>query len=743
MSYKVKSFIITGLLTFSMAASAQLNSNPDKFLGNITTSGQIDWGKEKFYQLWDQITPENESKWASVQGGGQNAWNWGSIDNINSYAQNHKFPFKFHALVWGSQYPGWIRDIPVSARYNAVVRWMDEVKNRYPDLQLIDVVNEAIDGHQQDTRYFIEALGGKGKTGYDWLIKAFELAGERWPDAILIYNDFNTFTWQIDQFIDLVRTLRDAGAPIDAYGCQSHDLTDLNVTSFQNAMVKIQNALNMPMYSTEYDIGTDNNNQQLQRFKEQIPYMWEADYCAGITLWGYIRHHTWTTNGNSGIIEEDGTDRPAMEWLRTYMKSDAAKNAKSPFPGRKKEASIYVRPLSMKVAKGDVLPIKVRANMATKEIEKIDLYVGDELIATMTEAPYITEYTTITSGWKTLKAVVTTTDGAVYERLSRFQVLNGKTKREPYNNVVPELPGTINAAEFDNGVSDVAYSNVTRNNFTTTATKDGAWMEYTVDVKEGGLYTMNVEVASTRTGGMFHLSEYGFDNLTFYTNFIEVPNTGSTTEFTSLRCLMTQPLTAGRHVFCLNIDKGGFYIKSMSFNPVPVTVLPGTVEVEDFVKCGDGIDIISGNGGFVLGNTSNGEWLEYEVNVAYGGKYSYEATVSSDVADSQFSMVLIDSEGKEKSLGTVVVPQTGSLNTYEVKTGKIRNTLDEGKHTLRINITNGRCNIDKVAFVCPEGISEVEDTDADYGVSYNLSGQKVDAGYRGIVIRNGKKLIVK
>ena len=152
---------------------------------------------------------------------------------------------------------------------------------------------------------------------------------------------------------------------------------------------------------------------------------------------------------------------------------------------------------------------------------------------------------------------------------------------------------------------------------------------------------------------------------------------------------------------------------------------------------------MSGNGGTVLGNTANGEWLEYQVNVTYGGKYSYEATVSSDVEDAKFSMVLIDSEGKEKSLGTVAVPQTGSLDTYEVKTGKIRNTLDEGVHTLRITITNGRCNIDKVAFVCPDAISEVEATDADNGVSYNLSGQKVDANYRGIVIRNGKKLIVK
>ena len=80
-----------------------------------------------------------------------------------------------------------------------------------------------------------------------------------------------------------------------------------------------------------------------------------------------------------------------MTWLRTYMETEAAKTAKSPFPGMKKEASIYVRPRDLKVAKGDVLPIMVRARMATKTIEKVDLYVGTKLIATMTEAPYYTE----------------------------------------------------------------------------------------------------------------------------------------------------------------------------------------------------------------------------------------------------------------------------------------------------------------------------------------------------------------
>lgn len=292
--------------------------------------------------------------------------------------------------------------------------------------------------------------------------------------------------------------------------------------------------------------------------------------------------------------------------------------------------------------------------METKTIEKIELYVDNELIATMTEAPYVTEYTASSVGQKTLKAVVTTTDGSTYERLSRFQVNRG-TSRKPYNDVVVDLPGTIKAQEYDEGMTGIAYYNASRS--TTTATKDGQWMEYTVDVKEDGMYTMEVELASTKTGGAFHLSEYGLDNLTFFTNITEVPTTSSTTDFQTLRCPMTEPLTAGRHVFCLNVDKGGFYIKSITFKLAPVISMPGTLEVEDFYLCSNGIDLIPGNGGTVLSNTAKNEWLEYTVNIAQtSNKYAYEATVSSAVDGSSFKMTLIDDNGNEKSLSTVTVP---------------------------------------------------------------------------------------
>ena len=345
----MKRQIITVLLValVPMLAQAQLSSNPDKFLGNITTRYNVDagGGVDPYYKLWNQITCENESKWGSVEGT-RGSYNWG-CDKAFNYAKQHDFTYKFHALVWGAQYPGWLPDLSIKDRYASIVKWYDAVKKKYATLPMIDVVNEAVGMHQQGNPMIKESLGGEGKTGYDWLIKAFEMAYERWPDAILIYNDFNTFQWNTNEYIDLVRTLRDAGAPIDAYGCQSHDMLNQNGTvlafnSFKSSMDKLHNELKMPMYSTEYDVGTDNDDIQLQAYKEQIPYMWEQDYCAGITLWGYIYGATWTTDGNSGLIK-NGKDRPAMTWLREYMETEAAKNAKSPFPGMKKEASIYVR----------------------------------------------------------------------------------------------------------------------------------------------------------------------------------------------------------------------------------------------------------------------------------------------------------------------------------------------------------------------------------------------------------------
>ena len=850
---------------FTITTSAQLSTNPDKFLGNITTRGQVEagGGVASYYKLWNQITCENESKWASVEGT-RGSFNWG-CDRAFNYAKQHNFTFKFHAFVWGAQYPNWLSSLSIKDRYDAILTWFDAISNKYDHLPMIDVVNEAVGMHQQGNPMMKESLGGDGKTGYDWLIKAFELAYERFPNSILIYNDYNSFQHDVDNYITLVQTLRDAGAPIDAYGNQSHDVNNISANNLKSVMKKQQDALKMPMFITELDIDIADDNKQKAQYESIFPLMWEADYCAGVTIWGFIHGATWVDN--SGIIK-NGKDRPAMTWLRDYMKTDAAINAKSPYPGMKKRVGVYVKPLALKVAAGDPLPIKVRTfitNAAKEEkediaIEKVELYVNDELLTTMTEEPYVTEYTPATSGKKVLKAIVYTNDGNTYERFSNVTVLNTTVKREPYNSTPSVLPGTINVGEYDKGASGVAYNKASR---TGAATQTGGWMEYTVDVKEDGMYSFDAEVASTVNGGTFHLSEYSLDGLTFFADMIEVPKTSSNTDFRTMHYALKKPLTAGRHTLCLNIDKGGFYIKSLTFQKEgqdenidvsfsedsPVAILggekaaitvnassktstianvkvyvnnlliatlteapyaieyepaeqgryeviaiatdangmsstasytlnvnpkrepfaktgpfaiPGILQVEFYDKGGegaayhdteaenrgdanyrssDGVDIVNGNGGKAIGYTSTGEWVEYTINVKESGTYDYKATVSSGTTNSSFSINLKNGNSITK-LADVKVPQTGNndWDTYKTVEGTLSKPLEAGEQIIRLTITGSNCNIDKIQFsINTAGINDVKMDEPSDNTLYNLSGQKVNANYKGIIIRKGQK----
>ena len=627
--------VAAGLWLFSLGTMAQLSTNPDKFLGNITTGwpGSMDYNGFKFSEYWNQVTPENGTKWGTVEGT-RNSYYWSGADPAFKYAKEHGFPFKFHCLVWGSQYPNWIKNLSAEDRYKAIEKWMDKVKSKYPDLELIDVVNEAIDGHQADTYLMREALGGNGETGYDWIIKAFEMAHERWPNAILIYNDFNTFNWNTDQFIDLVRTLRDAGAPIDAYGCQAHDLGGVSQNTFKSVMAKIQDALKIPMYITEYDIGDTNDSNQKWNYQQHFPVMWEADYCAGVTLWGWMYGNTWINDNNtgekgiSGIIKNK-KERSALTWLREYMQTDAAKNAKSPFPGMKKEASVYVKPESLRGKVGDPINIEVRASMRTKTIDHVDLYVNDQLVETMYEAPYTISYVPTDNGYNEVKAVVTTTDGSVYERLSRF-------------NASPLL-----------GI-DQRFSSIT---------EIGSKPFAIVNEAEGkAFYGISDQ----------HL---GYD---VYNKAFDEANTG--------------------YLFKLGRTTGSYRLLRL--------ITPEGNEYQVFGTTGYlNSQPVTGNCSFILGlNDQKGQDLP-----------------NGAVWDCQYE------EGKGWSM-------------KNVGTGKYLKTNDAAKYDEPTYFTF--CTVGPVSTgIQPATLNHHERMDDDR--MYNLAGQQVTTGYKGIVIRNGRKIVIK
>ena len=326
--------------TFSFAGPG-LADGAAKFVGNITTHTQV---RSDFTQLWNQITAENECKWASIEGS-RGKFNWGGCDAAYNWAKNNGGHFKFHALVWGSQYPSWLNGLSADETKKAITNWMDAVKQHYPDLEMIDVVNEAIkSGGKYHSNYgpqggnnIVAALGGDNGN-YEFVQTAFKMARERWPDAILIYNDYNTVQWQKNEGIDLIQKLVKAGAPVDAYGLQAHDMMSqgggaggtggggscLSLSTLKSTIEEIWNKTQIPLFISEYDIFTNDDNVQKKCYSEQISYFMENEHIAGITIWGYIYGATWN-DGTSGIIK-DNKDRPAMTWLKEYLASNKGVN---------------------------------------------------------------------------------------------------------------------------------------------------------------------------------------------------------------------------------------------------------------------------------------------------------------------------------------------------------------------------------------------------------------------------------
>lgn len=274
------------------------------FVGNITTSGSV---RSDFVQYWDQITPENEGKWSSVEGT-RDQYNWSGVDAAYNYAQQNNIPFKQHTFVWGNQSPGWIENLSPAEQRAEIEEWIRDFCTRYPDTEMIDVVNESTPGHAP-AQYAEQAFGS------DWIINTFELAQEHCPNSVLILNDYNALSWNNSEFIEMARPAVEAGV-VDALGLQAHGLEDWSLSDLRTNLDNIA-ALGLPIYISEYDIAESNDQAQLQIMQEQFPMFYDHPSVVGITLWGYVVDRTWVDG--SGLIYDDGTPRPAMTWLMDYL----------------------------------------------------------------------------------------------------------------------------------------------------------------------------------------------------------------------------------------------------------------------------------------------------------------------------------------------------------------------------------------------------------------------------------------
>lgn len=299
-----------------------------KFLGNVK-----DRGDDNFSNIWNQLTPGNEGKWASVGGNKDTLkWNWGGLDNLYDYAKSNGMLFKNHTLIWGGQQPSWINDFGPTDQLQYIETWMRQVGQRYPEMDMIDVVNEAIATHnppdgKNDRANYKEALGGDGASGYDWIVTSFQLARKYMPEHTkLILNDYGIINDNNSTtiYLQIINLLIEKGL-IDGIGVQCHrfEIQNTGLSTLKNNLDRLAET-GLPIYISEMDLGDNDDDApydddlQLKKYKEIFPIFWEHPSVHGITLWGSLEGKMWQKTCH--VINSDNSWRPALTWMAQYIK---------------------------------------------------------------------------------------------------------------------------------------------------------------------------------------------------------------------------------------------------------------------------------------------------------------------------------------------------------------------------------------------------------------------------------------
>jgi len=310
-----------------------------------------------------------------------------------------------------------------------------------------------------------------------------------------------------------------------------------------------------------------------------------------------------------------------------------------------------------------------------------------------------------------------------------------------YGGTPAPVPGTFEAENFDEGGQSIAYFDTTPGNagaayrstdvdiepttdtgggYDVMKTKAGEWLKYTVNVTASGTYPLDIRVAIIGTGATFHVEVDGVDK----TGPIAVPDTGGWQTWQTITTAGI-PFTAGQRVIRVVFDTEGSSGGTGNYNwfrvvaapppppppPPPPTgpfggtpaALPGIVQAENFDVGGQGIAYSdttasnSGNayrpaegvdigptndpasGGFYVGWTREGEWLNYTVNVTATRNYTVGVRVANIGSGAKFR---IEVDGVDLT-GPVPVPNTTGWDTWQtISLAGI--PLTQGQHVLRL-----------------------------------------------------------
>src|SRR5437660_5196263 len=260
---------------------------------------------------FNSVTPENEMKWGVVEPT-RGQFNWSGADQVVSFAQSHSERVRGHNLVWHSQLPSWVNSTNFPTASSVLTLMQQHVATevgRYKGRAAVwDVVNEPFnDDGSLRSDIFSRATPSNGSPGSGYIATALRAARTADPNAKLFLNDFNIegVNAKSTAMLNLVKSLKSQGVPIDGVGFESHFILGQVPPSLQQNISRFT-ALGVSVEITELDVRmtlpttSAKLTQQASDYRTVVNACLAVSGCRAITVWEFTDKYSWVPGAFSG-----------------------------------------------------------------------------------------------------------------------------------------------------------------------------------------------------------------------------------------------------------------------------------------------------------------------------------------------------------------------------------------------------------------------------------------------------------
>jgi len=274
------------------------------------------------------VVPENAMKWDATEPT-QGQFRFTDADTVASYAATTSKKLYGHTLVWHSQLPSWVSNLPADQLQAAVNNHITTVMTHFAgQVSAWDVVNEAFSDNGDGSR---RSSVFQQKLGDGYIAAAFRTARAADPNAKLCINDYNIegVNAKSTAIYNLVRDFKAQGVPIDCVGFQSHLIVG-QVPADMRANLQRFADLGVDVRVTELDIRMATPSDatkltaQANDYRAVLQNCLAVTRCQGVTTWGITDKYSWIPGvfpgqGAALIWDENYVAKPAYNAVATAL----------------------------------------------------------------------------------------------------------------------------------------------------------------------------------------------------------------------------------------------------------------------------------------------------------------------------------------------------------------------------------------------------------------------------------------